>query len=118
MKHAVTGLTLVTAMTLSLYAMAQDAGVDCERPEAPSVPEGATASETDLLEAQQLVKGFNAEGEDYLACVKEAEATLGAEPTEEQKQEYTTLHDTMVDEMHAVADKFNQAVRAWKARTQ
>lgn len=58
---AVAGLTFYASSALA---------VDCTQPEAPSVPAGKQASQQEMLKAQQRVKSYVAEGQQYIACLK------------------------------------------------
>ena len=66
----------LAAAGLVLSASAASA-VDCTAPEAPQVIDGKNASEQEMLEAQQAVKGFVAEGRQYIGCLKAEEQALG-----------------------------------------
>jgi hypothetical protein len=62
--------------------------------------------------------------EGYLACIKlerdSAIAKPGAKLTKQQKQELEAIeiqkHNAAVDQLHAVADRFNAQVKIFKAR--
>ena len=87
---------------------------ECNLPSAPPpIPENAEKS--DLIAAQKLVKGFQADMQAYRDCVNQysdsPDATLG------NKQAISNAHNNSVDMEERVATMFNEAVRDYKART-
>ncbi|MGB6307442.1 MAG: hypothetical protein WBF89_06575 [Steroidobacteraceae bacterium] len=75
----------------------------CHGPNAPaSFPEPATATEQDILAAQQSVKQYLSDMETTLKCFDAAHND--------------NAHNTAVDDMQKVATKFNTVLRAYKAR--
>jgi hypothetical protein len=93
---------LIFAATAGLYAGAGLADT-CHGPSAPtSFPEPTTASEQDILAAQQSVKQYLSEMESALKCM-DAEHNDAA-------------HNNAIDDMQKTAAKFNSVLRAFKAR--
>ena len=93
---------LIFAATASLYASAGLAD-SCHGPVAPSsFPEPATATEQDILAAQQSVKRYLSDMESALKC-------MDAEHND-------TAHNRAVDDMQKTAATFNNVLRAFKAR--
>ena len=88
----------------------------CPLPEKPSIPNGLKASEEEMLEAQKGIKDYIAKGEAVLACLDGLRQSWGETATEEQIQINDLFHNKMVDEMQAVSELFNSAVRAYKGR--
>ena len=88
----------------------------CPLPEKPSIPNGLKASEEDMLDAQKGIKDYIAKGEAVLACLDGLRQSWGETATEEQIQINDLFHNKMVDEMQAVGELFNSAVRAYKGR--
>ncbi len=89
---------------------------DCRAPQAPDVPDGTTANEDELVAAQQRLKAFLADGDEYLKCLQNAEAALGDTIMPEQQQVLLGAYNSMVDTMQYAGTRFNEAVRAFKAR--
>lgn len=106
-------------------AFASTAWADCSYPKAPTkIPDGNTAPREDLLAAKKEVDQYNADMTTYLSCLKdeyEASITKDSGLTEDQKKQvatmYTAKNDSAVDELQAVAERFNEQVRAYRART-
>ena len=88
----------------------------CPLPEKPSIPNGLKASEEEMLEAQQGIKDYIASGEAVLTCLDGLRQSWGETASEEQLQINDLFHNKMVDEMQAVGELFNSAVRAYKGR--
>lgn len=83
-----------------LCGIATVPAMGCDRPAAPSsIPDGKTASKEDMLAAKKAVDAFKAGMEEYLSCEKSNAAKDGAQA-----------------ELVKVADKFNNEVKAFKAK--
>ena len=87
----------------------------CENPSIVSVPDGATATMEQLLEAQANVKAYMAQMEVYLACLNEELDAAGEDATAEFKSLMVQRHNSAVTEMETVAAAFNQQVQAFRA---
>jgi hypothetical protein len=90
------------------------AHAECASPQVVTVPDGATATSEEMVEAQTHVKQYMAEMELYLDCLDQEEAAMSEPPTDEIKQTHTKRHNTAVDTMETVAIKFNEQVRVFK----
>jgi hypothetical protein len=119
MKNTFFGILIVSAVACQTASAVDTA--TCKKPDKPAIPAAETVTEPELLAAQKLVKTYTTDGQQYLECLKGLEA---ANTTTDEKQksaaadEIVGLYNTMVDDMHAVADSFNQAVRVYKTRAQ
>src|SRR5262252_1689706 len=72
----------------------------CDRPTAPtSIPDGNSASKEDMLAAKKSVDAFKSAVEEYVTCEKSAAKV-----------------DSISAELVKVADRFNEQVRAFKAK--
>jgi hypothetical protein len=87
----------------------------CENPTMPAVPDGATTTMDQLLDAQGKVKTYMAAMEEYLACLNEELEVAGEDAPAEFKSLMVTRHNTGVSEMESVASDFNAQVQAYKA---
>ena len=113
------------ALMASMTVMAQDEMEDgskvvlpveaqqCALPSAPPpIPEAAVKE--DLLKAQKNVKQFQADMEVYRTCInKDADS---GELTTGNQLAVSNAHNYSVDMEKRVADMFNEAIRAYKAR--
>jgi len=108
----------------ALYASAQ-AQAACSYPKAPaSLPDGNTAKMEDMVAAQKAVKQYDADINAYISCIKLEHdsqiAATGDAMTPEQKQDAERMqvqrHNAAIDELEAVASRFNEQVRVYKAK--
>lgn len=95
----------------------------CDYPKKVSVPNGASASKEEMLEAQKAVKTYVTEMETYLDCILEEEKAARAAiedltPEVEQQREdmLTKKYNAAVDEMETVAAQFNAEVQEYKGQ--
>jgi len=91
------------------------AQVACTMPESPTIPDGRTASEQELVATVAEIKTFQAALADFRECLQAEEDGLGEEMTPEQQQSIVESFNSSVDEEEAVAAEFNEAVGAFKA---
>ena len=108
---------MVAAMAVMAASMAQAAEMDashCKYPEAPAVPDGATATEAEMGQAGAAVRQFVADVESSLQCLTGVEESLGNEITEEQQAALVGVYNQGVDQMNAVVENYNQQVKAFR----
>lgn len=118
MKHYLTALVLAGGLA------AAQAHAACDYPVAPGkFPDGSTATKEEMLAAKKLVVQYNTEMETYLTCIKsEFEARLAedkklpADQKAEMQKVQDQKHNAAVEEVTAVTDRFNEQLRAWKAK--
>jgi len=113
MKATIHALSLFSALALAGVAHAE-----CSRPPEPTIPDGATATQDEMVKSQQAVKTFVKETTAYVDCVdteeKEAAAKLEGTDTPmtpEQHNTYVDRHNAGVDAMQKVAENFNAQLR-------
>ena len=114
-------LPLFAIFSLGAAGLAQ---ADCTYPRAPDrMPDGTTASLDDMKAAKGQVDKYNKEMEAYLSCIKlehDDAVAKGASLSEDQKKQmalmYAQKNDAAVDELQAVAGRFNEQVRAYKQK--
>jgi hypothetical protein len=116
-------LSIATAFTLALASTQSLA--ECTRPDAPVLPDGATASMEQMLEGQKAVKAFQTANMAYMGCLEEAfkQAKAASETgTDEAKEaamaEYTAgvdAYNAAVAQEEEVAGQFNTEIREYKA---
>jgi hypothetical protein len=119
-------LAAVIAATLA----GANAYAACTYPTAPDkLPDGNTATLEEMLEAQKAVKKFDEEIGAYTACLKlESEAAIAQldkgdedpKKKEEQKKELERVqvqkHNAAVEADEALASRFNEQLKAFKAK--
>lgn len=116
---------LFSALVLGCGLAAAQAHAACDYPVAPGkFPDGTVATKEEMLVAKKSVVKYNADMESYLTCINsEYEAKVGAQSkvTPEQKSEMDRVQkqkqDAAVEEVTAVTERFNEQLRAWKAKS-
>jgi hypothetical protein len=114
------------AMALGAALTAGAAHAECPYPAAPDkLPDGASATMEDMLAGQKTVKAYQKAIDDYVACIdKELEQAIakgGDKLKPEQKADMQHVeaqkHNAAIDQEQSVADRFNEQVKLFKART-
>lgn len=117
--------SLLAAVAVAAAVLAPAAYADCSYPPAPAhLPDGNTATLKQMLGGMKAVNEYNHQMEGYLACIKlerdSAVAHAGTKLTKQQKQELEAIeiqkHNAAVDQLHTVANRFNEQVKIFKAR--
>src|SRR5580698_10288688 len=90
----------------------------CTYPTAPAkIPDGATATLAEMVAAQKAVKQFDEEINAYTACIKlEEDAQLNGEQKKAIEAQQAQKNNAAVDEDQAIADRFNEQIRIFKAK--
>lgn len=86
----------------------------CEPPAVPSLPDGSTASQDDMLASQREVRAFVAAAEYYLKCL----GTVIDDEDREAPERNAAVgeHNRMIAVMEQIAAGFNEQIRVFKAR--
>jgi hypothetical protein len=107
----------LTVLVLAGSVQAADMDLShCKFPEAPEVPDGTQASETQMGQAGVAVREFVSGIQTSLECLTSVETSMGEEITEEQQAQLVTIYNNGVDQMQAVAENYNEQVRVYKER--
>jgi hypothetical protein len=93
-------LSFAAGLTLACQAF----GAECVLPSAPAVPAGASASVPEMKAAQDAVKKYMADSDDFLKCLDFTHASNSE-----------TRHNEAVDQMQKLASAFNDQLKAFKA---
>jgi hypothetical protein len=114
---------------LTLSALATLAGpvyADCLYPPPPSkIPDGASATKEEMMDAKNAVTQYNKDINAYVSCIKleheTAVTNAGDKITPEQKAQMDKIevqkNNAAVDQLQSVADRFNEQVRIFKAKS-
>jgi hypothetical protein len=117
-------IPLILALALSTAAHAED----CTYPRSTdAIPDGNTATKEQMIASKNDVSRYNTEMNAYLDCVsRQIDAAKPKDPSKLSKDEkakvdgqvkiLTEKHDAAVDELHAVAGRFNEQLKAFKAK--
>ena len=105
---------------------------DCSYPTPPDhIPDGNTATLQEMVDAQKAVKEYDKAINAYVACIQLERndsvgklAKPGEKPTAEQKKAMDDIervevqkHNAAIDQLQSVADRFNEQVKVYKAKT-
>jgi hypothetical protein len=110
----------------ALVALAGPVYADCTYPPPPSkLPDGNTATMQEMMAAKAAVTQYNKDINSYVACIKleheTAVSNAGDKITPEQKAEMDKIevqkNNAAVDQLQSVADRFNEQVRIYKAKS-
>ena len=103
---------------------AAHAAAACIYPHPPeNVPDGRSATYDEMVAGQTAVKAFDADVTAYNACLQmELESLLADPALDDQRRSeisamYVKKNNAAVDEVQAVADRFNEQLRAFKDRS-
>lgn len=119
MKHQ-----LLAAVVLAC-GFALQANAACDYPVAPGkFPDGTQATLDEMKAAKASVVKYNTDMEAYLTCIKDeydAKVAAQTDATPQQKAEMEKVqnqkHNAAVDEVTDVTNRFNEQLRAYKAKT-
>ena len=103
MKIRFLAMTLLAGGLFSLQAAAQ-----CEAPADINVPDGATATLDQMLEAQSQVKSFLAAMEAYLDCMNTDIEALPEDAPAAERAVLVEQYNAGVVSMESTAAKFNE----------
>jgi hypothetical protein len=116
-------IPLTLALALGAAAAAH---ADCTYPRAPDkIPDGATASKDEMIAAKNDVARYNNEMNAYLDCIKleiqaiPKDAKMSKDDkakADAQEKLLDQKNNAAVDELQAVATRFNEQLRIWKAK--
>lgn len=117
-------IRMLSGLVLAL-SMAAAANAECVYPKEPSnTPDGATATQEQMVEGMKAVKEYNGQVTTYLSCLEgEMKARVDAagpdapaEQIEQIKAIHTKRHNAAVEALEAHAARFNEQVKTFKAR--
>jgi hypothetical protein len=115
--------TTKLALALCTVLAAPLAWAECTYPQKPArLPDGATATIEEMIAGQKSVKQFDADITAFTKCLDAQAAVELADPnlTDEQKTQVkarqATQNNAAVDEVSELAQRFNEQLRAYKAR--
>ena len=81
-------------------------------PPAPSkLPDGATASQQQMVTAMHTVEEYNHDVQTYLQCLK-----FEVRQNQMSADDQVSLHNAAVDQLKQIASQFNQQVQIFKSK--
>ncbi|OYQ36397.1 hypothetical protein CHU95_03940 [Niveispirillum lacus] len=104
-----TAVAVATLLLTALTVSAMPALAGCAINEAPSVPDGASAGAAEMNRAQEAVKAYIVETQEFLICL-EGEAKGNFTP------EMTARYNEATNRMSNLAMQLNAQLRSFKSR--
>jgi hypothetical protein len=117
-------MRILSGLALGLL-LATAANAECTYPKEPAnVPDGATATQDQMVEGMKAVKEYNTQVTNYLSCLEQemnarveaAGPDAPADQIEQIKAIHTKRHNAAVDALEQQAARFNEQVKVFKAR--
>jgi predicted transglutaminase-like cysteine proteinase len=85
---------------------------NCRLPSAPSkIPDGATASEQQMITAMQTIREYNRDVHTYMKCLDFEVRQNRLSPSDQ-----VSLHNNALSELREIAAEFNRQVKVFKAK--
>lgn len=89
------------------------ASAACNAPRAPNrVPDGATATEAEMVAAMTTLRRYDGDVNAYLKCLE-----FEMKRDRISDFERARLHNAAIGELQAIANRFNGEVRVYRARS-
>ena len=117
-------IRMLSGLVLGML-MAAAAQAECAYPKEPAnLPDGATATQEQMVEGMKAVKEYNGQVTAYLGCLEQemnarveaAGPDAPAEQIEQIKAIHTKRHNAAVEALEQHAARFNEQVKTFKAR--
>jgi len=111
--------TIIFALSIAPLLIISTANAECVYPKKDFViPSGTNSTKDEMLEIMDKFKTLQADLESYRSCLLEEEAAI---PTDvENYGELVSMivkkHDGSIEEETAIADEWNEAVRAYNSQ--
>lgn len=102
-------------LTASVHAAEMDLS-PCAFAEAPTIAKGASATPEEMSASAAAVRSYMGTMQDSLDCLEQVEKSMGKEITSDQKLMVTAAYNAGVDQLNAIAEAYNEEVRAFKNR--
>lgn len=97
------------SIAIALLLCTSTSKAECVINEPPAIPDGATATEEQMVAAQKVVKDYLALTQDYLAC-------LEFEGKGKPNGPWTALYNQQTEKMERLASDFNKQLKAFKSK--
>lgn len=89
------------------------AAAECLPPATPILPDGAVATESDMIQAQQQVAEHSQQAEAYLECLEQEEQLSLADgtETEESKIQRDSDYQSMLETLDVIGEQYLQELK-------
>jgi predicted transglutaminase-like cysteine proteinase len=103
---------VLLAAAIAGWLAAPAALANCRLPSAPSkIPDGATASEQQMITAMQTIKEYNRDVQTYLKCLDFEVRQNRLSPNNQ-----VSLHNAALSKLEEIATEFNHQVKIFKSK--
>jgi hypothetical protein len=119
-------MKMLYATAAAALLAAGTAYADCPYPTPPEkIPDGATATLDEMLAGQKAINAYNKAVNDYVTCIdKELDDNIAKQGDKLKPQQKTDMqrveaqkHNAAIDQLQSIADRFNEQVKVFKAKT-
>jgi len=108
--------TLASCLAIMASLIAHASFAACEMPSlVASIPDGTTATEDELFEAQTRIQAYIAAMDEYIACQNEEMSANGEGASDQYYYQMSERIEAARAEVDAVATDFNDQVEAFRA---
>ena len=110
---------IIFALTIAPVLVISNVNAECIYPKKDFViPSGTNSTKDEMLEVMDKFKTLQADLESYRSCLLEEEAAIptDAENYDELVSMIVKKHDGSIEEETAIADEWNEAVRAYNSQ--
>ena len=117
--------TLISVAMIAVLGFSLTAAAECIAPKAPvKVPDGATATQSEMVDTNKAVKQYDSDVNAYSSCIdqetKDLIAAEGPKVTDDKVKKIQNAQakkqNAAVEALQAYAAKFNEQVRAFKMK--
>ena len=111
--------TIIFTLSMTPLLIINGVNAECIYPKKDFViPSGTNSTKDEMLEVMEKFKTLQADLESYRSCLLEEEATISpdAENYDELVSMIVKKHDGSIEEETAIADEWNEAVRAYNSQ--
>jgi hypothetical protein len=115
MKISRYAFQIIMSTSILLFAQIGHAQIGCATPDAPSIPDGSTASEQELVASVGAFKAYQEELIGFRDCLTEQEEEYGDDITDDQKDQIIGAYNSSVETEETLAGELNEAIAAFKA---
>ena len=111
--------TIIFTLSIAPLLIITSVNAECIYPKKDFViPSGTNSTKDEMLEVMEKFKTLQVDLESYRSCLLEEEATIptDAENYDELVSMIVKKHDGSIEEETAIADEWNEAVRAYNSQ--
>ena len=111
--------TIIFSLSIAPLLIINSVNAECIYPKKDFViPSGTNSTKDEMLEVMDKFKNLQTNLESYRSCLLEVEAaiTTDAENYDELVSMIVKKHDGSIEEETAIADEWNEAVRAYNSQ--